>query len=76
MCAIRPLALVPLTGLEPARTRHLILSQACLPISPQRHMVPLAGLEPARYCYQGILSPWCLPIPPQRHILQGSKKII
>ena len=51
--------MVPVTGLEPARTRHLILSQACLPVSPHRHIKqgtnsldPEVGIEPTFSIYQ------------------------
>lgn len=52
-----------MVGLEPTRLeRHLILSQARLPIPSHRHMVGQVGLEPTMLKATG-LQPAALPIP-------------
>ena len=48
---IRHPHMVPMTGLEPARTRHYILSVACLPVSPHRHMYMGIRLIPILVLY-------------------------
>lgn len=35
-------------GFEPACTRHMILSHACIPIPPHPRVVPQVGVEPTR----------------------------
>ena len=35
-------------GTRTHKLAHLVLSQACLPVSSRRHLVPTTGLEPAR----------------------------